>query len=190
MVVYLSVTSFVASIVASVFAGYIAYKNYIEKARIVIYTGGRMTLVSSSKDQLGRIHLDCSIANRGAKLGLINGVVLTIHSPPLDEQIQLSWHSFHRYEGEDEPVFEENTHSIMVKGKDSVFKRIEFLTEQPIQWKVGNYKFELSAWFNERDISSLPNFQSIFFADLNQKMVRDLSKRNSTSQYFPVPIVH
>ncbi len=190
MVVYLSVASFVASIVASVFAGYIAYKNYIEKARIVIYTGGSMTIVSSSEDQLGRIHLDCSIANRGAKLGLINGVMLTIHSPPPDEEIQLPWHSFHRYEGKGEPVFEENAHSIMVKAKDSEFKRIQFLAEQPIQWKVGNYRFELSAWFNEREITSLPNFQRVFFADLNQKMVRDLSKRNSTSQYFRTTIVY
>ncbi len=190
MVVYLSVASFVASIVASVFAGYIAYKNYIEKARIVIYTGGNMTLVSSSKDRLGRIHLDCSIANRGAKLGLINRVVLTIHSPPLDEQIQLPWDSFHRYEGKGEPVFEKDAYLIILKGKDSVFKRIQFVTEQPIQWKAGNYKFELSAWFNERDINSAPNFQSIFFADLDQKMVRGLSKSNSTTQYFHTSIVY
>ena len=137
MAIYLSIASFFISGVALIIAGYIAYRNYLEKGRIDISIGGTIDLVHPSSDQLGKVHLDCSFTNRGVKLGVVKKLVLLARSTPFDREIELPWNSFHKYNEKGEVVYEDHVHSVLVRGRESVFKRIEFSIEKPIQWKAG-----------------------------------------------------
>ncbi len=190
MAIYLSVASFIISALALIVAGYIAYRNYLEKARIDIDLVTSMNLVCSSSNQPGKIHLDCSFTNGGARLGIVKKVVLLAHSIPSGEEIELPWGSFYKYNEKGKVEYEDPVHSVLVKGKESISKRIEFLAEKPIQWEVGTYDFEMRGWRNEEDINSLPSLRAGFSVSLDEKTANNLAKETSTSRYVPVTITY
>jgi len=188
--IYLSIASFFISAVALIIAGYIAYRNYLEKGRIDISLGETVDLVHPSSDQLERIHLNCSFANRGAKLGVVKKLVLLARSAPLDREIELLWNSFYNHNEKGEVVYEDHVHPVLVKGKESVFRRIEFSTGEPIQWKAGTHELELRGWRNEEDIESLPSLRVGFSVSLDEKTANNLTKETSTSRYLPITITY
>ncbi len=190
MATYLSVASFIISALALVVAGYIAYRNYLEKARIDIGLGASIDLIYSSSKQPGKIHLDCSFTNGGARLGIVKKVVLLAHSTPSGEEIELPWSSFYKHNEKGEVVYEDPVHSVLVKGKESISKRIEFLAEKPIQWKVGTYEFEVRGWRNEEDINSLPSLKVGFSVSLDENTANNLTKKTSTPRHLPITITY
>lgn len=71
-----------------------------------------------------------------------------------------------------------------------MFRRIEFSTEEPIQWKAGTYEFELRGWRNEEDTNSAPSLTVSFSVSLDEKTANNLTKETSTSRYLPITITY
>jgi len=171
------------SILALLISFYALYKNRLERADIHIYLGDSLGIVRHNIRSTSTIQLACVLANLGAKVGVLNRLVLKIHDDKGNCH-NFMWHQFIKHEDVDIVNGLGEVHPIPVLGKDVCFQRIEFEGEE-LRWTAGTYKLELNGWYNI-NCSSGPNIlvRQSFTVDENDQLLLAAPTSHASAKKF------
>jgi hypothetical protein len=155
----------VVGLISGLFAFWALYKKHLEAANISAHVGDSVGLPLHSDGRTQSVHLDCTLANSGAKTGVVQKLVLLCIGPS-GQKVRFDWELFYTYKGLSAAPAE-RPHSIAVHHHNSVFFNIQFNCEGDYDWAQGKHQFELLGWA-DRECSKCANIRKTFSIQIDE----------------------
>lgn len=168
----------IVAVVAFVTAIYTFYKSFLEKAKLAVYPGDRMTLVLSGGGGVRKFQLRMNLVNKAVKMGTLHRLEAEVRNSAGEVQ-RFEWRLFFEYAPGGQavqPATDPYPVSMIGKSSFPLFAEFEAVGAKGVpRWPQGRWEVRLIGWVNKQSRQEAPNLESVFHIDLSGELATRLA---------------